>query len=250
MISCAELWQEIDRVWDDCLVRHNGKQSRDFFAEFYSHPVWCLNSIFSTVDPISLRNRNCLVQTIESLSIASLADMGGGYGVFLKMLRQKLPHLSLTLCEPYITDDTAREMADQMIDVSSEMPMQADAYLFIDVLEHLVDPLSYLDGLVKVARRGSYFIFGNCFSPVIKCHLPSTFYLRDTFRLAAALMGLKFLRSVRGAKYMEVYQLRSRPRLGPELIQAIARFLSLLFYPLVPLRLLAGKLKKWSGKST
>jgi 2-polyprenyl-6-hydroxyphenyl methylase/3-demethylubiquinone-9 3-methyltransferase len=57
-------------------------------------------------------------------------------------------------------------------------------------MEHLIDPLQTLEDLIKAAKPNGYLIFGNCFFPVIQCHLPQTFHLRYTFNHFARLMGL------------------------------------------------------------
>jgi len=243
-ISIEKLWNEMDRVWLDCLKKHKSKFTDAFFAEYYSHPVWCLNSVFSSVDPESVRNREALIRAITSLEVKTVSDMGGGYGVFLQMLKQKCPDLKVILCEPYLSEQIESELSNKEINVSRQVPEQVDAYIFIDVLEHLVEPLSYLHNILKVASSNSYFIFGNCFHPVIKCHLPSTFYLRHTFPLASRLMGLTFIGNVKNAEYMQIYRRKSNSSLNPRIVAIIARIISLLIYPYAIVIRIARKFKR------
>jgi len=248
LISIEELWAEMDRVWLDCLRKYEFKFTDSFFAEYYTHPVWCLNSVFSSVDPASVQNREALIKAISSLQVKTISDMGGGYGVFLQMLKQECPELRTILCEPYLDKQIESELAKKHIDVSREVPLGADAYVFIDVLEHLVEPLSYLQGILKMARVNTYFIFGNCFYPVIKCHLPSTFYLRHTVPLASRLMGLTYVGNVKDAEYMQIYKLTSNSSLNPKIVMITARATSLLNYPYSVGIRIARKIKKIAKK--
>ena len=228
LIPIEELYAEMDRVWLDCLNSHGKVFGDKFFSDFYRHPVWCLNSVFSSVDTASVHNREALIEAIRLLYIEEVADMGGGYGVFLQMLKERLPSLRAVLCEPYINQQIESELSKKYIEVVRQTPTQVSAYVFIDVLEHLVEPLEYLKEILAVARPGSYFIFGNCFYPFIKCHLPSSFYLRHTFIFAAGLMGLKYISNVKGAEYIQIFQLRSSTSLAPRIVALLARVKSML----------------------
>ena len=223
LIPIEELFAEMDRVWLDCLNGHGKVFSDKFFADFYSHPVWCLNSVFSSVDQASVHNREALIEALRLLSIEAVADMGGGYGVFLQMLKERLPSLRVVLCEPYIDQQIESELSKKNIEVVRQTPTQVCAYVFIDVLEHLVKPLQYLKEILSIAKPGSFFIFGNCFYPFIKCHLPSSFYLRHTFIFAAGLMGLKYISDVKEAEYIQIFQLRSNTNVSPRTVALLAR---------------------------
>ena len=244
LISIEKLWKEMDRVWLDCLQKHEFKLTENFFAEFYSHPIWCLNSIFSSIDSASRQNRKALIQAISSLQVETVVDMGGGYGVFLEMLKKECSKLKLILCEPYLDKQIELELSKKKIFSSREIPLSADVYVFIDVLEHIVEPLSYLQRVIKSAKINSYFIFGNCFYPCIKCHLPSTFYLRHTFHLAALLMGLSYVDKVKDAPYMKIYQLTSRSSFDLKKVKIITKITSLLITPCIFGIKLLSKLKK------
>ena len=241
LISIQELWAEMDRVWEDCLRKHCKKFTNAFFAEYYTHPVWCLNSIFSEVDPASIHNREALIEAIEPLGVNSIVDMGGGYGVFLRMLKKRIPYTKVILCEPYISEEIETELRKNDILTTKQAPAGEDAYIFLDVLEHLTNPLSYLDGILSAARSNSYFIFGNCFYPFIKCHLAGTFYLRHTFVIAARLMGLRYIRDVEGAEYIQIYRLEAKSDINPQIAALVAKVAAFL---LVPIRLLIGVARK------
>ncbi|HEX5637363.1 MAG TPA: hypothetical protein VFY78_09780, partial [Gammaproteobacteria bacterium] len=44
------------------------------------------------------------------------------------------------------------------------------------------------------------------FYPVVKCHLSSTFHLRDTFNWVVKGAGLEFIGSVQGAEHASVFR--------------------------------------------
>lgn len=231
LISINDLWAEMDRVWMECLSKNNFEYSNNFFAEYYTHPVWCLNAIFSSVDQASIQNRNALIQSISRLQTSIIADMGGGYGVFLEMLKEELPELTIILCEPYLDEKIELELKKKNIITSREIPHEADGYVFLDVLEHVQNPINYLHQIIMSSKENSYFIFGNCFYPVIKCHLPSTFYLRHTFRLAALLLGLTKIRNVKGAEYIKIYKKTANCAINPNTITKITKIASLVVTP-------------------
>ena len=62
----------MDKVWLNCLQKHKFNLIENFFAEFYSHPIWCLNSIFSNIDAASRHNRGALIKAISSLQLNQL----------------------------------------------------------------------------------------------------------------------------------------------------------------------------------
>jgi 2-polyprenyl-6-hydroxyphenyl methylase/3-demethylubiquinone-9 3-methyltransferase len=246
LISVDSLWQEMDRVWDETFAKHNKQYSDAFFAEYYSHPVWALNSVFSGIDRESVRNRVALIDCLKGLGVSSVVDMGGGYGTFLRLVKSHLPSLELILCEPYLDESLEEDLQDQGIATSRQIPAYADVYTFIDVLEHLTDPLGYLSRIVKTAQPDSLFIFGNCFYPVIKCHLPSTFYLRHTFSMAARLLGLQYISQVKGAEYMEIYKHKGASNISPKLVKVITKPASSIFASLQIGSSIARKIKRFS----
>ena len=243
-ISIDELWAEMDRVWIDCLLKNNSKYTNNFFAEYYTHPVWCLNSIFSSVDQASIQHRNALIQAISRLQIPVIADMGGGYGVFVQLLKEKLPEVSTILCEPYLDEKIELQLKKKNIITRREIPRNADGYVFLDVLEHIQNPINYLHQIIISSKANSYFIFGNCFHPVIKCHLPSTFYLRRTFRVAALLLGLTKVSNVKGAEYIQIYKRTSSCSMSPKIVVGITKILCFIIAPFSLTLAIARKIKR------
>jgi 2-polyprenyl-6-hydroxyphenyl methylase/3-demethylubiquinone-9 3-methyltransferase len=215
LISLNDLHVLIDGAWDTILANHEGKISDAFLSEFYSHPVWALNAIFAESDPQSRSHRVALATQIRNLGISSVADIGGGSGTFLRILKSTHTSINCILCEPYIEHNLISPLQKKGIEWSAHPPENVEAYTLIDVLEHLGDPLRLVKDLVDIASNGSYFFFGNCFYPIIKCHLAQTFFLRRTFALAAKCMGLQPLGRVKDAEYIEIYRLERNPGVDP-----------------------------------
>lgn len=206
-IEIKQLYDLIDEAWDAILERYNAQVTDEFLGEFYSHPVWSLNAVFAESDPQSRKHREALANTINDLDISSVADIGGGNGGFLRILKHAYPFKRCILCEPFIERGIIEHIQNQGIEWAQVLPGDVDAYILLDVLEHLPNPLGFMKNIIDESKNGSYFFFGNCFWPVIKCHLPSTFFLRRTFSLAAKFMGLTPVGRVRGAEYIEIYKL-------------------------------------------
>jgi hypothetical protein len=59
--------------------------------------------------------------------------------------------------------------------------------------------------MIKSVNINGYLVIANCFYPVIKCHLPSTFHFRYTFNQFAKLMGLKIVGKCHGS-HATIYQ--------------------------------------------
>ena len=207
LIKIGQLYNLIDEAWDSILGKYNAQVTDEFLCEFYSHPVWSLNAVFAESDPQSRKHRDALADVVNDLDIFSIADIGGGNGGFLRILKHKYPFKRCILCEPFIEKEIIEQIHKQGIECAQAPPGDVDAYVLLDVLEHLSNPLEFAKNIIDESRNGSYFFFGNCFWPAIKCHLPSTFFLRRTFPLAAKCMGLTPVGRVQGAEYIEIYKL-------------------------------------------
>lgn len=75
----------------------------------------------------------------------------------------------------------------------------------VSVLEHVPDPLKDFYEMIKIVKTGGYLVIENCFSPVIKCHLPQTFHLKYTFNYFAKMMGLEVVGKLEGS-YSTVFK--------------------------------------------
>ena len=142
------------------------------------------------------------------------------------MIKKYNPDFKLILSEPYISESLESRLKAKGITIDKNIPENIDAYLFIDVLEHIKEPLKYLQEISFKANLESYFIFGNCFKPVIKCHLKSNLYLDKTFPIAASLMGFRKICKINGAEYIQLYKFINKRNINYKYIELITRVLS------------------------
>jgi len=208
-MKLTDLWAEMDAVWDS-LGLDNRKPFRDQpVAEFYAHPVWVVNGLFSAADPESLRHRIAIAQyAVDKLKARSVADYGGGSGELARQISIASANaVRVDIIEPF-PSNSGIEMAAAYPNVAFQPAFrtQYDLVVAQDVLEHIEDPISVALGLIEATRFDGYLIFANCFYPVIKCHLPRTFYLRYTFRIVMKAAGLDYAGRVAGAPHVECYR--------------------------------------------
>lgn len=212
-ISITELWQEMDRVWDGLELDNNKLLADQDVAKFYSHPVWTLNGLFSSIDPDSIQHRESISKYISKLSNQegrefTIADFGGGSGVLADMLINTLGISYVDIIEPWPSDYFVKMHVgkDKIHFLDNSEPAKYDVSIAQDVLEHLEDPIEFSLNCIDATKVGGILIFANCFYPVIKCHLPSTFYLRHIFRFVMHGSGLKYRGRVPGAEHALVFQ--------------------------------------------
>jgi 2-polyprenyl-3-methyl-5-hydroxy-6-metoxy-1,4-benzoquinol methylase len=204
------LLNEMDAVWDTLKLNNKKKLAHqiDSVAKFYSHPVWVLNGLFSELDPISKQHRVAIAEYIKTLSKISLvADYGGGSGVLARIIYEHLSELEIDIIEPYPNDYFLSKINESKnINYLKDLHKQYDVIIAQDVLEHLDDPIALAIELIKSVKNEQYLIFANCFYPDIKCHLPSTFYLRHTFIKIMCYTGLTFIGRVKNAEHILIFK--------------------------------------------
>jgi len=201
------MWQEIDRVWDILRLDNRELLQGQAIGTFYSHPVWVVNGVFSATDPISVQHRDSIASFVSRLGVSHVSDYGGGFGELALRLRAAAPQIQVTIVEPYPSKlGIQRVKGDDGIHFIKEFDSQYDCVIAQDVLEHVEQPLELAVQLVEATKSNGYLIFANCFYPLIRCHLPSTFYLRHTFSWVARGMGLKLVGRVPGAPHALVFQ--------------------------------------------
>ena len=201
------LWQEMDRIWDALDLENRVALQGQAIGDFYSHPVWVVNGVFSAVDPISVQHREAIASFVNRIGVKRVADYGGGFGELALKLHAIAPHIHIDIVEPYPSKLGMVRMAGKTgIRFVNEFDGKYDCVIAQDVLEHVERPLVLAAQMVQATKLGGHLIFANYFYPVIKCHLPSTFYLRHTFTWVASAMGLKFEGCVDGANHALVFR--------------------------------------------
>ncbi len=201
------IWQEMDRVWNALGLENGRALQGQSIGEFYSHPVWVVNGVFSAVDPVSVQHRDSIVEFVSRIGMKRVADYGGGFGELALRLHAVAPKIQIDIVEPYPSKLGMLRVAGKAgIQFINELDGQYDCVIAQDVLEHVEQPLLLTEQMVQAVKMGGHLIFANCFYPVIKCHLPSTFYLRHTFNCVVRGMGLKFEGRVDGANHALVFK--------------------------------------------
>ncbi|MBF0440634.1 MAG: methyltransferase domain-containing protein [Oligoflexales bacterium] len=209
-LDIKSLWQEMDRVWEEHGLNNRTNLSKQNIEAFYSHPVWILNGIFSEKDPISKSHRVAIAKYLNHLPTKiSVADLGGGSGVLAQTIMQNTQQLSkLHIIEPWAFDYFKSKFStNPKIEYLDDFSKEGyDVVIAQDVLEHVEDPINAVIRCLNATHVGGYLIFANNFSPVIKCHLPTTFYLRHTFSFVLASKGVQFIERIPGAEHALVFK--------------------------------------------
>ena len=203
------LIKEMDGAWDN-LGLSNSKPLKDQYHQakrFYSHPVWILNGLFSERDDTSRNHRISIAKYVASLSVERVADYGGGAGVLARFIVENGDGITVDIVEPYPSPYFLERM--KKTERVRYVPLPRGPYDLViaqDVLEHVDEPLELAVQLVEATRMNGHLIFANNFHPEMKCHLPSTFYLRNTFKILMRCAGLRFVEPIPGARHAHVFR--------------------------------------------
>jgi 2-polyprenyl-3-methyl-5-hydroxy-6-metoxy-1,4-benzoquinol methylase len=200
-LDLEELWQFMDNVWDD-FGCDNQKIDEKKMNLFYHHPIWLLNGLFIEHDQVSMQHRYAIANWIhdQNNQISSVLDYGGGFGTLARLIAENNPNITIDIYEPHPNKIAVEKTKDySTVSFTNFFNQQYDCLINTDVLEHVPDPLALFAQMIAQVRTGGYLIIANCFYPVIKCHLPTTFHLRFTFDLFAMMMGLKKIGECEGS---------------------------------------------------
>jgi 2-polyprenyl-6-hydroxyphenyl methylase/3-demethylubiquinone-9 3-methyltransferase len=202
------LLAEMDAVWDSIGLSNRIPLSGQLekVAQFYSHPVWVLNGLFSERDATSRQHRADIGRYVATLRAAKVADYGGGSGVLAKIIAEASVATAVDIVEPY----PFAYFLDRMRNVDrvrfvDDFDGEYDVVIAQDVLEHVDAPIEVALKMVRATRLGGTVIFANSFWPEIKCHLPSTFYLRHQFGLVMRAAGLRPAPPIEGVHHCEAF---------------------------------------------
>jgi 2-polyprenyl-3-methyl-5-hydroxy-6-metoxy-1,4-benzoquinol methylase len=204
--SLEQIWQEMDRVWDNFDLDNRVPLEKQKTAAFYSHPVWILNAFYTGADPVSVGHRRSIAQYVGTLNPKRVADYGGGGAELARNLSSAVSDAVIDIVEPFPTSLGKYRVHDlKNVHFVDDLNGAYDVIIAQDVLEHVEHPISIAEVIAAALRPGGIAIFANCFRPVIKCHLPRTFHLRNSFRHIVKLGGLDHIGAVRGAGHVEIY---------------------------------------------
>lgn len=202
------VWEQIDSVWDGLGLDNSSSLDDQPVGEFYRHPVWLMNGIFSHADPESVGHREAIAEYVASLNAKRVADFGGGFGTLAVRIHQADPNVAVDIVEPFPSQAARRRIASyEGISLVSGAPDRTyDVATAEDVLEHVEEPVDLAVEIVKSVEPGGIAIFASNFTPVIKCHLPSTFHLLHTFPVVMRALGLDYQGVVDGAGHAQIYR--------------------------------------------
>ena len=200
-----DMWELMDNVWDE-IGCNNENPNWDKVSEFYAHPVWLLNGMFIEQDALSMQHRNAICDWICNNNFKNILDYGGGFGTLARLIAKKDSNISIDICEPYPSECALLKAEDYLnIQFISSIDEKYDCLVSTDVLEHVLDPLKLFSEMVESVKINGYLIIANNFYPLIKCHLPSTFHLRYTFKIFAYITGLHIVGPCDGS-HATIYQ--------------------------------------------
>lgn len=210
------VWEEMDRIWRQFALDNRHPLVGQPVADFYRHPVWLMNGVFTALDPVSASQRETIARSLAESGAKLIADFGGGFGELARAVTRIIPDAKVSIVEPYPSRTSLeliqREPGIQFIsDVSAG---RYDAIVAQDVLEHVADPVGLASEIAGSVHKGGIVIFANCFYPVIQCHLPSTFHLRHTFPAVMKALGLRYVGLVEGASHAQVFERAGHLHLG------------------------------------
>jgi len=242
ILSLESLWEIMDAVWDQLYEKHKTISSV-FFSEFYGHPVWILNGIFSDLDLVSKRHR--LIFSYYSLLVNSkyILDFGGGSGVLAKYIANMSFASAIDIYEPDPNYFFIKSIQNSQIKFISTINKSYDLIYCIDVLEHMTNPLLGVALISDSLKNKGHAVFANCFYPVIKCHLSDNFHFRYTFSIYCFCYGLIKVSALAGthAYVFQKFDYLSNLRI---LIPLLNRLSRLLYLALSILLIIKNKIRR------
>ena len=208
----AWVWEEMDRVWHNYGLDNTRPLEGQPVGEFYSHPVWLMNGVFSASDEASSEHRRSIAAYVSTLQPLSVADYGGGFGELAIQIAGICPDSSISIIEPFPSNVGMQRIADcgRIEFIAAAEARAFDVIIAQDVLEHVEDPIGLAAHLSHLATPGGHIVFANNFTPIIQCHLPATFHLFRTFATVMRAMGLSYVGVVPGASHAQVFRVDDR----------------------------------------
>ncbi len=206
-----QIWYLLNKTWQD-MGCDNKNLNWDKIAQFYAHPVWLLNGLFIETHDLSMQIRKNIALYISQQGFKRICDYGGGFGTLAREIAQICPDIEIDIYEPFPSEYGKKCIAD-FANIHFVDELKKDYYdclISTDVLEHVDDVLETFNTMLESLQIGSKALIGNCFYPVIDCHLPKHFHFRYTFKHIATLMGVTHIGDIQGAEYVQIYH-KSKP---------------------------------------
>lgn len=242
-----QMWYLLNKVWDE-MGCDNKNIDWSKLGLYYAHPVWVLNGLFTQYDKLSLSIRESIASYIASKNFQKICDYGGGFGTLAGEIARVCPNVEIDIYEPFPSVYGKKYIQNfhnvRFVDVLDKE--KYDCLVSTDVLEHVDDPMQTFAEMLESLQINGEALIGNCFYPVIECHLPKNFHFRYTFDCLSRAFGLKKLGRIQGAEYVQIF-LKNKNKYSKKLIRGGA-IISKIIYPLIlslePLRPLARICKR------
>ncbi len=199
---------ELDRVWHEQKLDNRISLQDQSIGQYYGHPVWLMNGIFTVCDPVSLSHRTAIANQLKDYNFKLVADYVGGFGQLAISIMKVIPDAEVYIVEPYPSRVGLERLRNEpQIKFVPNLDFERyEAIVAQDVLEHVEDPIRLASELASAVSIGGKVIFANCFYPQIQSHLPSTFHLRCTFPHVMKSLGLRYVGKVKGAEHALIFE--------------------------------------------
>ena len=238
-----QMWYLMDLVWDDYKCDNKNLEFNKI-GEFYFHPVWILNGLFIEQHNLSMNQRKAISDWIVKHSLKNIVDYGGGFGTLARLIAEKDENIDVHIYEPHPSNFGLKRASEfDNINIIEKLNSKYDCLVSTDVLEHVPDPLKDFSAMINSVKVGGYLVIANCFSPVIKCHLPQTFHLRYTFNQFAKILGLEIIGSLEGS-HATIFKKVSRREVDVSSIRFYEKLSKVLFSIIHPLEPILKFIKK------
>ncbi|MGI0406716.1 class I SAM-dependent methyltransferase [Helicobacter himalayensis] len=201
-----QIWYLMDKVWDE-MGCDNKNLDWDKIALYYKHPIWLLNGLFVESHKLSISVRKAIARYIAQKGFKRICDYGGGFGTLAKEIALACPDSQIDIYEPF-PSEYGKHCIAQFSNIHFVSELKANTYdclVSTDVLEHVDNVLECFESMLDSVKIGGEALIGNCFYPVIKCHLPKNFHYRYTFKYFARAMGVRFDGIIKNTGYVESY---------------------------------------------
>jgi 2-polyprenyl-3-methyl-5-hydroxy-6-metoxy-1,4-benzoquinol methylase len=164
----SDLWDDYKAVGDDPVTLYTCESCG--FGQF--HPVLPgTENFYKAIADVDYYNKDkwefeIAAKEISKSGALSILDVGCGSGLFLDYLRQRLPGTSL--CGYELNEELLNLLAQRgyrtlPVDPASfsavqNAPLQFDAICMLQVLEHVEDPVAFLETFLPLLKPGGLLI--------------------------------------------------------------------------------------------
>lgn len=205
-ITTKTVWELMDEVWDE--IGCSDLLFDEKITEFYSHPVWLLNGLHVDNDETCIKHREVFADYVDQNGLSRIADFGGGFGTFSRLVASRNPKIIIDIIEPHPNIIAKSRLAKfSNIKFRENFDEKYDLISAIDVFEHIYGPLDVLSSILPYLKNEGELLCVNSFMPLIKCHLPQNFHFNQSWDYILKRMGLeKKTRLIHSTIYIKIHE--------------------------------------------